>query len=86
MILPTQLCYTLLCIVYVIIAHTGVHAFPSVFGQFGGLEAIATGILDEWPQLRKRRELFILGLMLYCFMGGLATTTYVCTTDLRVQD
>ncbi|XP_060564137.1 sodium-dependent serotonin transporter-like, partial [Ruditapes philippinarum] len=43
---------------------------------FGGLEAIATGILDEWPFLRKRRELFILGLMAYCFLGSLATTTY----------
>ncbi|WAR03545.1 SC6A4-like protein [Mya arenaria] len=43
---------------------------------FGGLEAIATGILDEWPQLRKRREIFILVLMIYCFLGGLATTTY----------
>ncbi|KAL4224064.1 hypothetical protein ACF0H5_017521 [Mactra antiquata] len=42
---------------------------------FGGLEAIATGILDEWPWLRKRRELFILGLMLYCVLGSLATTT-----------
>ncbi|XP_052214300.1 sodium-dependent serotonin transporter-like [Dreissena polymorpha] len=43
---------------------------------FGGLEAIVTGVIDEWPHLRKRRELFVLGLMLYCFLGGLATTTY----------
>ncbi|KAL5016175.1 hypothetical protein ScPMuIL_005764 [Solemya velum] len=43
---------------------------------FGGLEAICTGILDEWPWLRKRRELFVLGLMAYCFLGALATTTY----------
>ncbi|ESO82402.1 hypothetical protein LOTGIDRAFT_134594 [Lottia gigantea] len=43
---------------------------------FGGLEAIITGILDEWPWLRKRRELFVICLMFYCFLGGLASTTY----------
>ncbi|KAK3591527.1 hypothetical protein CHS0354_031637, partial [Potamilus streckersoni] len=43
---------------------------------FGGLEAIATGLLDEFPSLRKRRELFTLGLMIYCFWGALATTTH----------
>ena len=45
--------------------------------QFGGLEAIATGILDEWPKLRKKREIFIFFLMMYCFLGALATTTHV---------
>jgi solute carrier family 6 serotonin transporter-like protein 4 len=54
--------------------------------QFGGLEAIATGILDEWPFLRKRRELFILGLMAYCFLGSLATTTYVRLTPIVFDD
>jgi len=53
--------------------------------QFGGLEAIATGILDEWPHLRKKRELFILGLMLYCFLGGLATTTYVSINEESIS-
>lgn len=43
---------------------------------FGGLEAICTGILDEWPILRKHRKLFVLFLMMYCFIGALATTTY----------
>ncbi|XP_071094125.1 sodium-dependent serotonin transporter-like [Haliotis cracherodii] len=43
---------------------------------FGGLEAIITGILDEWPVLRKRRELFVAGLIFFCFLGGLVTTTY----------
>nr|AGS83414.1 sert [Schmidtea mediterranea]AHB51758.1 serotonin transporter [Schmidtea mediterranea]AKN21424.1 slc6a-4 [Schmidtea mediterranea] len=42
---------------------------------FGGLEALITGILDEWPRLRKRRELFVLLLIIYCFIGSLATTT-----------
>uniref|UniRef100_A0AAU7L0S8 Transporter n=1 Tax=Girardia tigrina TaxID=6162 RepID=A0AAU7L0S8_GIRTI len=42
---------------------------------FGGLEALITGILDEWPRLRKRRELFVLLLIVYCFIGSLATTT-----------
>ncbi|XP_059166029.1 sodium-dependent serotonin transporter-like, partial [Physella acuta] len=43
---------------------------------FGGLEAIITGILDEWTVLRKHRELFVAGLMVWCFMGALVTTTY----------
>ncbi|XP_050408843.1 sodium-dependent serotonin transporter [Patella vulgata] len=43
---------------------------------FGGLEAIITGILDEWPWMRKKREIFVILLMCYCFLGGLATTTY----------
>uniref|UniRef100_A0A1I8IWW8 Sodium-and chloride-dependent glycine transporter 1 n=1 Tax=Macrostomum lignano TaxID=282301 RepID=A0A1I8IWW8_9PLAT len=43
---------------------------------YGGLEAIITGILDEFPKLQRRRELFVLGLIVYCFIGGLATTTY----------
>ncbi|CAL1527008.1 unnamed protein product [Lymnaea stagnalis] len=43
---------------------------------FGGLEAIITGILDEWPFLRRHRELFVAGLMVWCFMGALVTTTY----------
>lgn len=43
---------------------------------FGGLEAICTGILDEFPKVKKHRELFVAGLMLYCLLGGLATTTY----------
>ncbi|THD25346.1 Transporter [Fasciola hepatica] len=42
---------------------------------FGGLEAIITGILDRIPQLRRRRELFVLGIIIYCFVGALATTT-----------
>ncbi|XP_064612062.1 sodium-dependent serotonin transporter-like [Liolophura sinensis] len=43
---------------------------------FGGLESVITGVLDEWPALRKRRELFVLVLIIYCFLGGLSTTTY----------
>ncbi|KAI8739240.1 sodium-dependent serotonin transporter, partial [Biomphalaria glabrata] len=43
---------------------------------FGGLEAIITGILDEYTFLRKHRELFVFGLMVWCFMGALVTTTY----------
>ncbi|KAA0183699.1 Transporter, partial [Fasciolopsis buskii] len=42
---------------------------------FGGLEAIITGILDRIPGLRRRRELFVLFIIIYCFVGALATTT-----------
>ncbi|OAF71548.1 5HT transporter [Intoshia linei] len=44
---------------------------------FGGLEALITGICDEWPKtIGKRRELFVLSLIVYCFLGSLVTTTY----------
>ncbi|KAH9487583.1 hypothetical protein Btru_072326 [Bulinus truncatus] len=43
---------------------------------FGGLEAIITGILDEFTVLRRHRELFVFGLMVWCFLGALVTTTY----------
>lgn len=50
--------------------------FP--FLQFGGLEALITGICDEWPQtIGRKREMFVAGLIVYCFFGALATTTYV---------
>nr|KAG5713158.1 hypothetical protein BaRGS_007685 [Batillaria attramentaria] len=44
--------------------------------KFGALEAVITGVLDEFPMLRKKREIFVAGLMLYCFLGSLITTTY----------
>ncbi|XP_053555806.1 sodium-dependent serotonin transporter-like [Bombina bombina] len=43
---------------------------------FGGLEAVITAIMDEFPQtLGKRRELFVLGLVIVCFTGSLSTLT-----------
>nr|VZI34881.1 unnamed protein product [Spirometra erinaceieuropaei] len=42
---------------------------------FGGLEAIITGILDRWPRLRRRREIVVLIMVIYCFLGALPTTT-----------
>lgn len=43
---------------------------------FGALEAIITGIMDEYPWMRKKREIFVAGLMVYCFLGSLTTATY----------
>ncbi|KAJ6656604.1 hypothetical protein lerEdw1_003491 [Lerista edwardsae] len=43
---------------------------------FGGLEAVITAILDEYPHtLAKRRELFVLALITVSFLGSLATLT-----------
>nr|QQY02562.1 sodium-dependent serotonin transporter [Cryptocotyle lingua] len=42
---------------------------------FAGLEAIITAVLDRIPNLRRRRELFVLFIIIYCFLGALATTT-----------
>jgi len=33
-------------------------------------------MLDEFPFLKKRREIFVAGLLTCCFFGSLATTTY----------
>ncbi|XP_063752903.1 solute carrier family 6 member 4b [Eleginops maclovinus] len=44
---------------------------------FGGLEAIITAVLDEYPDhFSHRRELFVLGLVIVCFLGSLSTLTY----------
>lgn len=52
--------------------------------QFGGLEAIITAVLDEYPdQLSHRRELFVLGLVVVCFLGSLSTLTNVSFFTLQ---
>ncbi|XP_074745944.1 sodium-dependent serotonin transporter [Strix uralensis] len=44
---------------------------------FAGLEGVITGVLDEFPHVwSKRRELFVLGLTIVCFLGSLATLTF----------
>lgn len=44
--------------------------------QFGMMEAVITGIIDEYPRyLRKRKELFIFGGCLLCFVIGLSNVT-----------
>eukprot|EP00076_Gallus_gallus_P045903 XP_025011441.1 sodium-dependent serotonin transporter-like [Gallus gallus] len=44
---------------------------------FGGLEAVITAVMDEYPQvLARHRELFVLGLITVCFLGSLSTLTY----------
>ncbi|XP_029365793.1 solute carrier family 6 member 4b [Echeneis naucrates] len=43
---------------------------------FGGLEAIITAVLDEYPDhFSHRRELFVLCLVVVCFLGSLSTLT-----------
>lgn len=62
------------------IAHIPIWAFfnfPCLF-QFGGLEAIITAVLDEFPDhFYHRRELFVLCLVVVCFLGSLSTLTNV---------
>ncbi|KAH1180310.1 hypothetical protein KIL84_009146 [Mauremys mutica] len=44
---------------------------------FGGLEAVITAVMDEYPHiLAKQRELFVLGLITICFLGSLTTLTH----------
>ncbi|KAG7235241.1 hypothetical protein INR49_002892 [Caranx melampygus] len=44
---------------------------------FGGLEAIITAVLDEYPDhFSHRRELFVLCLVVVCFLGSLSTLTH----------
>ncbi|KAK0138111.1 Sodium-dependent serotonin transporter [Merluccius polli] len=43
---------------------------------FGGLEAIITAVLDEYPDsFSHRRELLVLLLVIVCFLGSLSTLT-----------
>lgn len=51
--------------------------------QFGGLEAIITAVMDEYPDtLSHRRELLVLGLVVVCFLGSLSTLTNVSFSEL----
>ena len=45
---------------------------------FGGLEAMITGLCDEYPNfLRRHRELFVGVLLVFIYLCSLPTTTYV---------
>ncbi|KAK2165132.1 hypothetical protein LSH36_54g02004, partial [Paralvinella palmiformis] len=43
---------------------------------FGGLEALITGVCDEWPVIRRHRELFVAGLITVLFLCALPTCAY----------
>ncbi|XP_067864349.1 solute carrier family 6 member 4a [Heptranchias perlo] len=44
---------------------------------FAGLEGVITAVLDEYSEtLGKRREWFVLGLVIVCYLGALSTLTY----------
>lgn len=59
------------------ISISAIFHFPCLF-QFGGLEAIITAVLDEYPDhFYHRRELFVLCLVVVCFLGSLSTLTNV---------
>lgn len=46
--------------------------------QFGQVETIAAGIIDEWPEfLRPRRKLFTLILCIALFLVGIPLITNV---------
>ncbi|XP_064612763.1 sodium-dependent serotonin transporter-like [Liolophura sinensis] len=44
--------------------------------SFGGLEAVITGVCDEFPKIGKHREIFVAMLISVCFLTGLSSTTY----------
>ncbi|XP_055514136.1 sodium-dependent serotonin transporter-like [Leucoraja erinacea] len=44
---------------------------------FAGLEGVITAVVDEYPDLlRKRREWFVLVLIMICTLGSMSTLTY----------
>ena len=50
----------------------------TVTSTFGGLEAMITGLCDEFPKtLGKHREMFVLALLGGIFLCCLPTCTYV---------
>ncbi|CAG2225028.1 SERT [Mytilus edulis] len=42
---------------------------------FGGLEAVITAIMDSFKVVKGRREWLVLGVIIYCFLGSLPSTT-----------
>lgn len=54
-----------------------------IYSTFGGLEAMITGLCDEFPKtLGKHRELFVLVLLGGIFLCCLPTCTYVSKYNL----
>lgn len=50
---------------------------------FGGLEAMVTALCDEYPRvIGRRRELFVLVLLIAIYLCALPTTTYVSMIQL----
>ncbi|PNJ34414.1 SLC6A4 isoform 3, partial [Pongo abelii] len=44
---------------------------------FAGLEGVITAVLDEFPNIwAKRREWFVLAVVITCFFGSLVTLTF----------
>lgn len=41
------------------------------------MEAVITGLVDEYKILNKRKELFVLGACLLCFLPGITHVTQV---------
>lgn len=51
--------------------------------QFGGSEAIITALGDEYPIIRKHREIFVAILFTFYFCVGLGSVTQVRHRRLR---
>lgn len=50
---------------------------------FGGLEAMVTALCDEYPRvIGRRRELFVMLLLICIYLCALPTTTYVSTFSM----
>ncbi|KAI3382564.1 hypothetical protein SNEBB_003714 [Seison nebaliae] len=47
-----------------------------VDSTFGGFESVLTGLCDQSAFLAKRRELFVLGVMMFAYCVSLSTCTY----------
>ncbi|KAK6192111.1 hypothetical protein SNE40_003649 [Patella caerulea] len=54
--------------------------------SFAGLESVITALTDAYPRLKKRREIFVLFVLLYAFILGLPTTTYGGQYVMAIMD
>ena len=58
--------------------------YAGLDSTFGGLEAMITGLCDEYPQvLGRRRELFVGVLLVIIYLCALPTTTYVSLKKMK---
>ena len=50
------------------------------------MEGVITAVLDEFPHIwAKRREQFVLAVVITCFFGSLVTLTFVSATPLSFE-
>lgn len=62
----------------------GIAQILGIDSQFCNVESFVTGIVDNWPELRKNRKTFVIGSVLVLFLISLPMLTKVCLKSIKL--